>query len=42
MAYHLDDSDAKAYFCFEGTDDLPMAKAGHGGFSRPTAASTSS
>jgi len=32
VAYHLDDSDAKAYFCFEGTDDLPMAKEGHGGF----------
>src|SRR6185436_17437741 len=22
IAYHLDDSDAKAYFCFEGTADL--------------------
>ncbi|MBA2457163.1 MAG: long-chain fatty acid--CoA ligase [Nocardioidaceae bacterium] len=25
IAYHLADSDAKAYFCFEGTADLPMA-----------------
>ena len=28
VAYHLDDCDAKAYLCFEGTDDLPMGKAG--------------
>ncbi|WP_110181198.1 long-chain-fatty-acid--CoA ligase [Nocardioides solisilvae] len=32
VAYHLDDSDAKACFCFEGTPELPMAKAGHEGF----------
>jgi long-chain acyl-CoA synthetase len=32
IAYHLDDSDAKAYFCFEGTPDLPMAAEGHAGF----------
>jgi len=32
IAYHLDDSDAKAYFCFEGTADLPMGQAGHEGF----------
>ena len=31
VAYHLDDSDAKAYFCFEGTAELPMAKEGHAG-----------
>ena len=31
VAYHLDDSDAKAYFCFEGTDDLPIGQAGHDG-----------
>jgi long-chain acyl-CoA synthetase len=28
IAYHLDDSDAKAYFCFEGTADLPMGAEG--------------
>ncbi len=28
IAYHLDDSDAKAYFCFEGTADLPMGDRG--------------
>ncbi len=32
IAYHLDDSDAKAYFCFEGTADLPMGQMGHKGF----------
>ena len=32
IAYHLSDSDAKAYFCFEGTADLPMGKMGHDGF----------
>src|SRR5690606_38249222 len=26
IAYHLADSEAKAYFCFEGTPDLPMGK----------------
>lgn len=26
VAYHLTDSDAKAVFVFEGTDDLPLAK----------------
>jgi long-chain acyl-CoA synthetase len=29
IAYHLQDSDAKAYFCFEGTADLPMGAEGH-------------
>ena len=33
IAYHLEDSDAKAYFCFEGTPDLPMGQMGHDGFS---------
>ncbi len=28
IAYHLADSEAKAYFCFEGTAELPMGKAG--------------
>lgn len=32
VAYHLDDSDAKAYFCFEGTAELPIGQAGHQGF----------
>jgi long-chain acyl-CoA synthetase len=34
IAYHLTDSDAKAYFCFEGTPDLPMGQMGYGGFSQ--------
>jgi long-chain acyl-CoA synthetase len=34
IAYHLEDSDAKAYFCFEGTADLPMGTNGHAGFSQ--------
>lgn len=33
IAYHLEDSDAKAYFCFTGTDQLPMGQMGYGGFS---------
>src|SRR3954471_20950200 len=32
VAYHLDDSDAKAYFCFQGTPELPMGEAGYAGF----------
>ena len=28
IAYHLGDSDAKAYFCFQGTADLPMGTEG--------------
>jgi long-chain acyl-CoA synthetase len=28
IAYHLEDSAAKAFFCFEGTAELPMGKAG--------------
>ena len=32
IAYHLQDSDARAYFCFEGTDQLPMGQMGYGGF----------
>jgi long-chain acyl-CoA synthetase len=34
IAYHLEDSDAKAYFCFEGTADLPMGTNGHDGFTQ--------
>ncbi|MDQ4008299.1 MAG: long-chain fatty acid--CoA ligase [Actinomycetota bacterium] len=32
IAYHLDDCDAKAYFCFEGTPELPMGQDGWKGF----------
>ena len=32
VAYHLDDSDAKAYLCFEGTPELPMGAEGWAGF----------
>ncbi len=36
VAYHLDDSDAKAYVCFEGTPELPMAEPRAGpGSTRP-------
>ena len=33
VAYHLTDSDAKAYFCFEGTPELPIGEEGYKGFS---------
>ncbi len=32
IAYHLKDSEAKAYFCFVGTEDLPMGQMGYAGF----------
>ncbi|MGJ9412690.1 long-chain fatty acid--CoA ligase [Aeromicrobium sp. CF4.19] len=32
VAYHLDDSDAKAFFAFEGTPDLPIGEAAWEGF----------
>ncbi|MEN8138515.1 MAG: long-chain fatty acid--CoA ligase [Bacteroidota bacterium] len=32
VAYHLKDSEAKAYLCFEGNDVLPMGKEGYAGF----------
>lgn len=32
VTYHLDDSDAKAYFCFQGTPDLAIGEEGHAGF----------
>lgn len=32
IAYHLKDSDAKAYFCFVGTEQLPMGQEGYAGF----------
>ncbi len=34
IAYHLDDCDAKAYFCFQGTPQLPMGEEGYAGFSQ--------
>src|SRR5688572_282686 len=37
VAYHLDDSDAKAYFCFQGTADLPIGAEGHAGFEQTDA-----
>ena len=37
VAYHLDDSDAKAYLCFEGTAELPIGQAGHAGFEQTDA-----
>ncbi len=36
IEYHLNDSEAKAYFCFEGTPDLPMSKMGYEGFQKAT------
>jgi long-chain acyl-CoA synthetase len=32
IAYHLADSQASAYFCFQGTADLPMGTEGKAGF----------
>jgi long-chain acyl-CoA synthetase len=32
IGYHLNDSEATAYFCFQGTAELPMAAEGHTGF----------
>ncbi len=32
IAYHLQDSQAKAYLCFQGTADLPMGAEGKAGF----------
>ncbi len=34
IEYHLQNSGAKAYFCFEGTKELPMAKEGFEGFQK--------
>ncbi|MDH3651104.1 MAG: AMP-binding protein, partial [Saprospiraceae bacterium] len=34
VKYHLTDSDAKVYFCFEGTDTLPMGAEGLAGFNK--------
>ena len=32
VGYHLQDADAKAYFCFEGTAELPIGREGYAGF----------
>ena len=32
IAQHLEDSAARAYLCFEGTAELPMARMGHDAF----------
>jgi long-chain acyl-CoA synthetase len=32
IEYHLKDSQAKAYFCFTGTPELPMGEMGYAGF----------
>ena len=32
IAYHLKDSEAKAYFCYVGADDFPMGQSGYEGF----------
>src|SRR4051794_40562667 len=37
IAYHLADSDARAYFCFQGTADLPMGAEGFTGFGQAAA-----
>src|SRR5919107_2687823 len=37
VAYHLADSDAKAYFCFQGTPELPIGAEGHAGFEQTDA-----
>ncbi len=34
IAYHLQDSDAKAYFCFVGSPELPMGQMGMAGFNK--------
>ena len=34
IAYHLEDSAAKAYFCFQGTPELPVGQAGRAAFDR--------
>ncbi len=32
IAYHLKDSEARAYFCFAGAPELPMGEMGYAGF----------
>ena len=37
ISYHLEDSEAKAYFCFTGTEQLPMGQMGYAGFQNAVA-----
>ncbi len=37
IAYHLNDCDAKAFFCFEGTPELPLGESGWAGFEQAEA-----
>jgi long-chain acyl-CoA synthetase len=37
VSYYLEDSGAKAYFCFQGTADLPMGEEGKQGYDDSTA-----
>ncbi|MGA8258048.1 MAG: long-chain fatty acid--CoA ligase [Nocardioides sp.] len=37
VAYHLADSDAKAYFCFQGTPELAIGQEGYAGFNETEA-----
>ncbi|MGC5011721.1 long-chain-fatty-acid--CoA ligase [Streptosporangium sp. DT93] len=37
IAYHLEDSQAKALFCFEGTPELPLGERGRAGFEASSA-----
>lgn len=37
FAYHLDDCDAKAFFCFEGNAALPIGERGFAGFQQAAA-----
>jgi long-chain acyl-CoA synthetase len=37
IAYHLRDSDAKAYCCYTGTPDLPIGQMGHDAFNEAAA-----
>ncbi|KHT65428.1 acyl-CoA synthetase [Photobacterium gaetbulicola] len=34
VAYHLEDSEAKAYLCFEGTPEMPIGEMGRSGFTQ--------
>ncbi|MFW2243369.1 long-chain-fatty-acid--CoA ligase [Rhodococcus opacus] len=38
VAYHLTDADAVAFFCFEGTEELPIGMVGYAGFQESTTA----
>ena len=42
IAYYLADSEAKAYFCFQGTAELPIGQEGFAGFQAAEGCSISS